>query len=164
MIEALRRCQRDTDCIWQRTKHWQNQVPPKIAFPLFKLRHEDFLSFSATQLCSEQCPSTEKNYLNPGFDFFSLPPPPLPPVHVFFNRKVAYKLLKAKVHSSAITPCFFRSWWKTGSTGPQSPRKSKGGKNQPQECALPQITALAIAGQPRGGSWRRTRRGYSSKE
>lgn len=40
-------------------------------------QHEDLLSFAATQLCSEQCPSTEekkKNNPNPGFGF-SLPAP-----------------------------------------------------------------------------------------
>lgn len=47
------------------------------------VQHEDFLSFSATQLCSEQCRSTEKNYPNPGFDFFpSTTTPALNPCNV----------------------------------------------------------------------------------
>lgn len=101
----------------------RNRFPPRLHFPCSS--SEDFLSFSATQLCSEQCPSLEKT-IQIQVLIFSIPPPPLPPVHMFFNRKVADELLKAKVHPSAITWCFLSSWQKTGSTGSQPPRKSKG--------------------------------------
>lgn len=61
--------------------------PPDCISPVQgQTPHEDFLSFSATQLCPEQCPLTEKNYPIQVL-IFSLPPPPLPPIHMFFNRK-----------------------------------------------------------------------------
>lgn len=98
------------------TKPWQEQVPPKAASPLLNPQHEDFL-FSP--LCSEQCPSTEKTVQIQILIFFPSTITPAPNSH-FFSRKMADELLKAKVHSSAITRCFLSS---TGSTGPQPPRE-----------------------------------------
>lgn len=129
MIEALRRCQRGNDGIWQRTQSLGRiRFPPRLHFPCS--RSDSTWGFPLL-LSHPALPRTmsfdRKKLSNPGFDFFPSTTSSAPNPR-FSTEKMADELLKAKVHSSAITQCFFSSWWKTGSTGSQPPRKSKGGK------------------------------------
>lgn len=89
-------------------------------------QHEDLLSFAATQLCSEQCPSTEekKKIIQTqvlGFPF-------QPPNHMLFNRKTADEPMTAKIHSSAMKKRVSSAVkWKRGSRGPQPARRNREG-------------------------------------
>lgn len=116
MIEALRRCQRGNPCTWQRTQSLgRNRFPPRLHLPCSILD----MRISSSLLFVQNNVLPQKKLSKYRFWFFPSTITPAPNSH-FFSRKMADELLKAKVHSSAITRCFLSS---TGSTGPQPPRE-----------------------------------------